>query len=133
MPAMPQQAPSRQPMEPRNSPNVGCSTMKLTVSKSRFVQRTGVLLPVLLGLVLAAMPQPAQAGLFSVSPDKERRMGDDAAREIEGGARIVNGPVAEWVETVGQRLAAASNPEFKYSFRVIDSPEINAFALPGGY
>jgi predicted Zn-dependent protease len=86
-----------------------------------------------LGLCLAATPRPAQAGLFSISPDKERRMGDEAAREIEGGARIVSGPVAEWVETVGQRLAAASNPEFKYSFRVIDSPEINAFALPGGY
>ena len=86
-----------------------------------------------LGLVVATTAQPAQAGLFSISPEKEKRIGDDAARQIEGGARIVNGPVAEWVETVGQRLATASNPEFKYSFRVIDSPEINAFALPGGY
>jgi predicted Zn-dependent protease len=97
------------------------------------LRRTCLSVPVLLGLALVAAPRPAQAGLFSVGPDKERRMGDEAAREIEGGARIVNGPVAEWVETVGQRLAAASNPEFKYSFRVIDSPEINAFALPGGY
>src|SRR4028119_2003534 len=77
--------------------------------------------------------QPAHAGLFSISPEKERRIGEDAAREIESKAPIVKGPVADWVNAVGQRLVAVSNPEFKYSFRVIDSREINAFALPGGY
>ena len=60
-------------------------------------------------------------------------MGEDAAREIESQAPIVSGPVAEWVEAVGRRLAAVSNSEFEYSFKVIDGPEINAFALPGGY
>ncbi|HVF09687.1 MAG TPA: M48 family metallopeptidase [Abditibacteriaceae bacterium] len=81
----------------------------------------------------AVLPPPAQAGLFSISPAKERRMGEDAARAIESQSHIVSGPVAEWVEAIGQRLAATSNSEFEYSFKVIDSPEINAFALPGGY
>ena len=76
---------------------------------------------------------PAHAGLFSVSPDKERRMGDDAARQIEAQTRIVTGPVADWVERVGQQLASTSKSEFQYSFKVIDRPEINAFALPGGH
>lgn len=76
---------------------------------------------------------PAQAGLFSVSPDKERKLGDEAAREIDGQARIVTGPVADWVSSVGERLAAVSNPEFKYSFKVVEGKEINAFALPGGH
>jgi len=76
---------------------------------------------------------PARAGLFSISPDKERKMGADAAREIESQAPIVRGPVADWVSIIGQRLAAVSDSEFKYSFKVIDSPEVNAFALPGGY
>lgn len=78
-------------------------------------------------------PRAAHAGLFSISPNKERQIGNDAAKQIEAQARIVNGPVADWVNSVGQRLAAVSNPEFKYSFKVIDSPEINAFTLPGGY
>lgn len=88
------------------------------------------MLCVLLAIASAA---PARAGLFSISPDRERRMGDDAARQIEAQTRIVTGPVADWVERVGQRLAATSKSEFQYSFKVIDRPEINAFALPGGH
>ena len=81
----------------------------------------------------AAAPQSARAGLFSVSPKQEKSLGDDAAKQIEAGARLSRGPVEEWVNRVGARLAAVSNPEWKYTFRVIDSPEINAFALPGGH
>ena len=76
---------------------------------------------------------PARAGLFSVNPNQERKMGDEAAREIDGQARIVTGPVAEWVEEVGARLAAVSDKEFTYSFKVVEGREINAFALPGGH
>jgi len=87
----------------------------------------------LLVVGVIAPPQPAEAGLLSISPEKERRMGEEAAREIESHMPVVSGPVADWVQTVGQRLAAVSNPEFKYSFKVIQGKEINAFALPGGY
>lgn len=80
-----------------------------------------------------APPQPARAGLFSIGPTKERQIGEQASREIEAQSRIATGPVADWVSGVGQRLASVSNPEFKYSFKVIDSDEINAFTLPGGY
>jgi predicted Zn-dependent protease len=83
--------------------------------------------------VVEAWLSPAQAKLFSVSPEQERRMGEEAAREIESQVRIVSGPVSDWVNRVGRRLAAASDPKWKYSFKVIDRPEINAFALPGGY
>jgi len=39
-----------------------------------------------------------------------------------------------YVASVGQRVAAKSHrPELNYVFTVLDSPEINAFALPGGY
>lgn len=82
---------------------------------------------------LALAPAPAQAGLFSVSPDKERKIGQDAAAQIEKGAPIVTGPVEEWVQRVGAKLAAKSDPEFKYTFHVIDAPQINAFCLPGGH
>lgn len=75
----------------------------------------------------------AHADIFSVSPEKERRLGQQAAREIERGLPIVSGPVADWVQRVGARLVAHSNSEFQYSFHVVDSPEINAFCLPGGH
>lgn len=81
----------------------------------------------------SATLQPARAGLFSMSAKDEAKLGAQAARQIESQVRLVRGPVADWVNIVGQRLAKVSNPEWKYSFRVIDSPEINAFALPGGY
>ncbi len=83
-------------------------------------------------LVCAPLPR-AHAGLFSVSPDKEKKVGQEAGSEIEQNSPIVTGPVADWVNRVGQRLVKASNPEFEYSFHVIDSPEINAFCLPGGH
>ncbi|BCM91353.1 beta-barrel assembly-enhancing protease [Abditibacteriota bacterium] len=88
---------------------------------------------VALGLLVAAPLPSAHAGMFSISPDKERKIGQDAAAEIEQGTPIVTGPVADWVNRVGQRLVKVTNPEFEYSFHVIDSPEINAFCLPGGH
>lgn len=101
------------------------------VFTSRRANRHLCVAPLLLMLLVA--PRPAQAGMFSVSPEKERRLGEEAARQIESQARVVRGPVADWIGAIGQRLAAVSSNEFKYSFKVIDSPEINAFCLPGGY
>jgi predicted Zn-dependent protease len=77
--------------------------------------------------------RPADAGLFSINPDQERKMGGEAAKSIESQARVATGPVADWVERIGRRLASVSDSEFTYSFRVVDGKEINAFALPGGY
>lgn len=45
-----------------------------------------------------------------------------------------NAALQQYVNEVGQRLAKASHrPQLEYHFTVVDSPEINAFALPGGY
>lgn len=93
--------------------------------------------PLIFAFALAATlplaPRAAHAGPFSVTPAKERRIGQEAAADIEKNAPIVSGPVADWVERVGKRLTAVSNKEFSYDFHVIDSPEINAFCLPGGH
>lgn len=84
-------------------------------------------------LLNSALTHTAQAGLFSVNPSQERKMGDEAARGIDAQTRIVTGPVADWVASVGARLAAVSDKEFNYSFKVVEGKEINAFALPGGH
>ena len=56
------------------------------------------------------------------------------SRQMQGGDYIVDPQVAAYVNEVGQRLARASHrPELEYHFTVLDSPTVNAFALPGGY
>ena len=95
--------------------------------------KTPIFLSLALSASLVLAPRPAQAGLFSISPDKERKIGQDAAAQIERGAPIVTGPVENWVQRIGARLAANSEKEFNYTFHVIDSPQINAFCLPGGH
>ena len=45
-----------------------------------------------------------------------------------------NATLQQYVNEIGQRLAKASDrPGFDYHFLVVDSPEVNAFALPGGH
>lgn len=102
--------------------------------KARPIKRAFSLCVLASSLALSTLPAPpAHAGLFSVSPAKERSVGAEAARDIESHAPLVTGPVEDWVEAIGKRLALASGKEFSYSFRVIDDNSINAFALPGGY
>ncbi len=101
--------------------------------KMRFAMKNRIMTSLCLGAVLLSTLAPAQAGMFSVNPTQERKMGDEAAREIDAQARVMTGPVADWVASVGARLAATSDKEFTYSFKVVEGKEINAFALPGGH
>src|SRR5262245_42730937 len=42
--------------------------------------------------------------------------------------------LSAYVAFVGQKIAAKSDrPKLAYTFSIVDTPEINAFALPGGY
>jgi predicted Zn-dependent protease len=74
------------------------------------------------------------AGLFAVSSDDERKVGAEAAREVEKKERVIGGAFARRVKRIGERLVRGmDNPQFDYSFKVIDNEQVNAFALPGGY
>lgn len=70
---------------------------------------------------------------FSLKDDLE--FGREAAKEIEKETPLVNDPlVQQWIDGLGRRLAAkTSMPNLPWRFRVANSREINAFALPGGY
>ncbi len=47
---------------------------------------------------------------------------------------FIQGPVADYVNRIGQKVAAnTERTDVQYKFHVIDSPIVNAFALPGGY
>jgi predicted Zn-dependent protease len=68
------------------------------------------------------------------SIEKEIALGKGLAQEIERSAKIVDDPViAEYVNRVGQNLVRNSDTKVPVSIKVIDSEEVNAFALPGGF
>lgn len=68
------------------------------------------------------------------SIEKEIAMGKSYAQEIERQAKLVDDPViAEYVNRVGQNLVRNSDVKIPVSIKVIDSEEVNAFALPGGF
>jgi predicted Zn-dependent protease len=73
-------------------------------------------------------------GVNFYSIEKEIGMGKALAQDIERQAKIVDDPViAEYVNRVGQNLVRNSDAKVPFTIKVIDSEEVNAFALPGGF
>ena len=65
---------------------------------------------------------------------QELALGRQLAAEVEKQARVVSDPlVTEYINRLGQNLARNSDSGFPMTFRLLQSDEINAFALPGGY
>ncbi len=71
----------------------------------------------------------------SVSEDQEKEMGADYARQIEAQLPLVRDPlVTGYVDALGRRIARTSpRAGLEWHFAVVDAPEVNAFAVPGGY
>ena len=68
------------------------------------------------------------------SLEKEIALGKQLATEVERQAKIINDPViSEYVNRVGQNLVRNSDAKVPFTIKVIDSEEVNAFALPGGF
>ena len=67
------------------------------------------------------------------SLDKEAALGRQLAAEVDRESKFVIDPlVTEYVNRVGQNIALHSDAKTPFTIKVIDSNEINAFALPGG-
>ncbi len=68
------------------------------------------------------------------SLEKEIQMGKQYAQEIERQARVIDDPViAEYVNRLGQNLVRNSDVKVPVTIKVLDSEEVNAMALPGGF
>src|SRR5215471_8316820 len=66
--------------------------------------------------------------------EKEIALGKQLAQEVERQAKITDDPViAEYVNRVGQNLVRNSDAKVPFTIKVLDSEEVNAFALPGGF
>jgi len=68
------------------------------------------------------------------SLEREMAMGKQYAQQVETTVKLVQDPVVtEYVNRIGQNLVRNSDARVPFTIKVIDSDEINAFALPGGY
>ena len=93
--------------------------------------------------LLATDPEkdPDQIGNRNVSGkvnfyslEKEMALGKALAADVERQAKVISDPViAEYVNRIGQNLVRNSDAKVPFTIKVIDSEDVNAFALPGGY
>ena len=99
--------------------------------------RTALLVLLGAGWLLSCAVNPAtgRGNLVMMSENRELDIGREEHEKV-----ITSMPIMEeneltaYVNEVGQRLVEASHrPDLEFTFTVVDSPEINAFALPGGY
>jgi predicted Zn-dependent protease len=75
-----------------------------------------------------------KGNLNFTSLEKEIALGRSLATEIEKQVKLVSDPeVTEYVSRVGQNIVRNSDAKVPFTIKVIDSEEINAFALPGGF
>lgn len=73
-------------------------------------------------------------GWFGGSREKEMQIGRQVSAEIEQTVKLVEDPmVTEYINRVGQNIVLNSDAKIPFTIKVIDSDEVNAFALPGGY
>jgi hypothetical protein len=105
------------------------------VSESRRLQvfSFAVFALVAAGVAWGLAGNPSAFNLVTVEQDVE--IGKRSSAEVEKQLPMLHDNAAQrYVSTLGARLAAwAPGARFAYQFNVVDLPDINAFALPGGY
>jgi len=73
-------------------------------------------------------------GVNFYSLEKEIALGKQLAQEVERQAKIIDDPtIAEYVNRVGQNIVRNSDAKVPFTIKVLDTEEVNAFALPGGF
>ena len=82
-------------------------------------------------MTLTSLPIPAAA----VSTQSEIRQGQDEVKHIDAENAIVSDPVLNnWVNSIADNLKRErARPDINYTFKIIDTDDINAFSLPGGF
>jgi predicted Zn-dependent protease len=80
-------------------------------------------------------PATGRPQLALISEQQEIQLGRDFDQEIQRLLGVYPDPrLQEYVDRVGRKLAAGSErPDLGWTFRVVDDPVVNAFALPGGH
>lgn len=104
-----------------------------------FGRLAAVLLLLLLPMLAACATAPATGRSFftgGLSQEDEAKLGAKQHKQIvkEFGGVYKDPALARYISSLGGLLARTSElPDLKFTFTVLDSPIVNAFALPGGY
>ncbi|MBT8487869.1 MAG: M48 family metalloprotease [Gemmatimonadetes bacterium] len=83
----------------------------------------------------AVNPATGRREFMLVSESQEIQMGRESDPQVVAAYGLVDDPeLQEYVSDIGQRMARISErPDLPWSFKVVDEPVVNAFALPGGF
>lgn len=84
----------------------------------------------------ATNPATGERIFTIMSPQEEQKLGDEEHPKLVAafGGEFKDKALDAYVNSVGQLLARTTElPNLKYTFTVLDTPDVNAFALPGGY
>jgi predicted Zn-dependent protease len=97
--------------------------------------RTFRVLPVTLLLACAVNPATGRRQLSFIGEGQEIQMGQEADADIVANFGLhPDEELQRYVQELGEQLAALSErPDLPWTFRVLDDPTVNAFALPGGF
>lgn len=95
------------------------------------LHRSGVALALLTSLVMTSLPLPAGA----VSTGTEIRIGQQASAQVDRENQVISDPILNnWVNSIGANLSQyRARPDITYTFKILDTNDINAFSLPGGF
>lgn len=82
-----------------------------------------------------ALPDFGDPSGALISPVEEQRLGEEFMRSVRRSVKIIDDPeVEEYIQNLGYRLVAGADPQpFHFTYFVVQDPDINAFAGPGGY
>src|SRR5205807_7700482 len=73
-------------------------------------------------------------GINFYSIEKEIALGKQLAEEVRRQSKFLDDPiVSEYVNRLGQNLVRNSDAKVPFTFQVVQSDQLNAFALPGGF
>jgi predicted Zn-dependent protease len=104
-------------------------------SNRRAVPLLGITIAILFILTCAVNPVTGKKELMLVSEQEEIEMGKETDAEvIQTYGVVTDAAVNDYVNGIGQAMCKLTHrPNLPYQFKVLDTPVINAFAVPGGY
>ncbi|MEM1328345.1 MAG: M48 family metalloprotease [Bacteroidota bacterium] len=114
----------------------------LSVNLSKTIIRQTRLSPFLWGLLLlltlgscSINPVTGKRQPLVMSEEREVALGKQSDPQVVAAFGLYEDQkLQQYINAEGQRMAAVSHrPDLKFTFRLLDSPVVNAFALPGGY
>jgi len=96
-----------------------------------------LLVPILLIFVIscATTGPGGKKSLILIPTETEVALGKDVVKEVESTEKVLsNSEIQNYVSKVGRKVAkVCDRKDISYTFKVLDSEEINAFACPGGF